>query len=273
MRRGGQGKAWYDAVMTSAPRGDRVLYCGDGQRTGAASYLCGVLSCAGIPFDHVASADPFPDGALDGVGAVILSDYPSRNFSAAQMNELCTAVRGGVGLLAIGGWESYVGRSAGYQHTPLADLLPVRLAGDDDRCNTWRPCVVAPGPAHPHEIADGLPLDRDLPCVTGFNTIDAAPGAAVVLEVRTHEARPAAGGIAFTPVVRHPLLVVGTSGSGRIACFASDVAPHWVGGLVDWGVPRIAVAAQGATPVEIGCFYAQLFEQMVRWVCGRTFAQ
>jgi len=250
-------------------REKKVLYCGDGVRAGAASYLCGVLSHAGIPFDHVPSAEPFPAGALDrGYGAVILSDYPSRNFSSAQLEALCTAVRGGVGLLMIGGWESYVGRSAGFQRTKLAELLPVRMAESDDRRNTWRPCVVAPGPAHPHEITDGLPLDRDLPCVTGFNAIDAAPDAATVLELRMHEARPAADGVAFAPVERHPLLVVGTSGSGRIACFASDVAPHWAGGLVDWGTPRIAVAAEGATPVEIGCFYARLFEQMVRWVLG-----
>jgi len=243
---------------------ERVLYCGDGARAGAASYLCGVLAHAGIPFDHVPSAEPLPDRALDGKGAVILSDYPSRLFSAAQMEALCAAVRGGVGLLLIGGWESYVGRSAGYQRSPLAELLPVRLAACDDRRNTWRPCVVEPGEAHP--ITDGLPLTRDLPCISGFNAFTAAPGATVVLHVGTYEAASGDGGAAFAPADRHPLLVVGTSGSGRVACYAGDVAPHWVGGLVDWGVPRIAAAADGATPVEVGCSYARLFERMVRWV-------
>ena len=253
---------------TSPPR-HRVLYCGDGAREGAARYLCGVLSHAGIPFDHVPSAEPFPGGALGrGYGAVILSDYPSRNFSVAQLEALCEAVHGGLGLLMIGGWESYVGRGAGYQSTPLAALLPVLLSAEDDRHNSWRPCVVVPGPAHPHEITVGLPLDRDLPCLTGFNAIDAAAGAAVLLEVRVHEARPSADGVAFTPVGRHPLLVVGSAGAGRIACYAGDVAPHWVGGLVDWGVPRIAAAADGSAAVEIGCLYARLFERSVRWVLG-----
>jgi len=259
--------------MASAPRDDRVLYCGDGLRTGAASYLCGVLAHAGIPFDHVASADPFPEGALEGAGAVILSDYPSRNFSPAQLDALCAAVHGGLGLLTIGGWESYVGRSAGYQRTKLAGLLPVVLSAEDDRRNTWRPCVVEPGPAHPHPITEGLPLDRDLPCVSGFNAFEARPGAAIVLEVGVYAASPAGGRAAFGPVTRHPLLVVGEAASGRIACYAGDVAPHWVGGLVDWGSPRIAAAADGSAPVEIGCCYARLFERMARWACGRLDAQ
>jgi len=248
----------------TSPPCRRALYCGDGQRAGAASYLCGVLANAGIPFDHVPSAEPFPEDPFGGVGAVILSDYPSSNFSTAQMEALCAAVRGGVGLLLIGGWKSYAGRGAGYRSSPLAELLPVRMAAGDDRHNTWRPCVVEPGEAHP--ITDGLPLTRDLPCVAGFNALAAAPGASVVLHVGVYEAAPGAGGASFTPVGRHPLLVVGASGSGRIACYAGDVAPHWVGGLVDWGVPRIAAAADSAAPVEVGCSYAQLFERMVRWV-------
>jgi hypothetical protein len=252
--------------MAQRAHGETVLYLGDGQRAGAASYLCGVLAHAGIPFDHVSSAEPPPGRAFERIGAVILSDYPARNFSTAQMEALCAAVRGGVGLLVIGGWESYVGRSAGYQRSPLAELLPVHLASDDDRRNTWRPCVVEPGEAHP--ITDGLPLARDLPCVAGFNSLAAAPGASIVLYIGMYEAAPGAGGAAFAPVGRHPLLVVGNGGAGRIACFASDVAPHWVGGLVDWGVPRIAAAAEGSAPVEVGCLYARLFERMVRWVRG-----
>jgi hypothetical protein len=256
--------------MAQRAHGEPVLYLGDGVRAGAASYLCGVLAHAGIPFDHISSAEPPPDRAFERIGAVILSDYPSRNFSAAQMDALCTAVRGGVGLLVIGGWESYVGRSAGYQLTPLAEFLPVRLAAVDDRRNTWRPCVVEPGEAHPHPITDGLPLAHDLPCVAGFNAFSAAPDASVVLYVGMYEADPGAGGAAFAPVGRYPLLVVGTGDAGRIACFASDVAPHWVGGLVDWGVPRIEAAAGGSAPIEVGCFYAQLFERMVRWVRTRA---
>jgi hypothetical protein len=260
----------YVPRMAERASSDRVLYLGDGSRTGAASYLAGVLAHAGIPFDHVPSAERLPAEALDrGVGAVVLSDYPSQNLGAHRLDALCRAIRGGLGLLAIGGWASYAARDGGYGRTPLAELLPVRLADGDDRVNTWRPCIVVPGDAHPHEITDGLPLERDLPCVTGFNAFEAAPHGAVVLRARRFSASRAADAVAFEPEDAHPLLVVGTAGAGRVACFASDVAPHWVGSLVDWGAPRIAARADGFNAVEVGCCYAALFERMVRWVRGR----
>jgi hypothetical protein len=255
--------------MNERSRRDRVLYLGDGAPRGAASYLAGVLSHAGIAFDHVSSAERMPSDAPErGLGAVILSDYPARNVAAPQMDALCRAVRGGLGLLMIGGWASFAGRDGGYAGTPLAGLLPVTLAPGDDRVNTWSPCVVEPGEAHPHAITSGLPLDRDLPCVTGFNALEAAPGARVVLRVRRSCASPSADGASFSPVDVRPLLVVGSSGEGRVACFASDVAPHWVGSLVDWGVPRVAAQADGFNPIEVGCHYARLFERMVRWILG-----
>jgi hypothetical protein len=38
-----------------------------------------------------------------------------------------------------------------------------------------------------------------------------------------------------------------------------DVAPHWVGGLVDWGRKRISAQSKEATAVEVGEYYATLF--------------
>jgi hypothetical protein len=248
---------------------ERVLYLGDGNRNGAASYLAGVLSRAGILFDHVPSAERFPEDAFDrDLGAVVFSDYPSRNIDSPQMDAICRAVSDGLGLLMIGGWASFVGRDGGYEHSPLAALLPVILSSSDDRCNTWRPCIVEPGEAHIHEITEALPLDRDFPCVTGFNAFEVKPGADVVLRVRRFRIFHDGDEKSFDFVDVHPLLVLGTHGRGRVACFASDVAPHWAGGLVDWGVPRINAQAEGFNPIEVGCFYAELFERMVRWVRG-----
>jgi len=253
--------------VTREIKGGRVLYLGDGNRNGAASYLAGVLSHAGISFDHVPSAERLPDGAFErDIGAVVLSDYPARNFDAPQMDALCRAVSDGLGLLMIGGWASFAGRDGGYEHTPLGALLPVLLSSSDDRCNTWRPCIVEPGEAHAHEIAEALPLDRDFPCVTGFNAFEAKPGARVVLRVRRFRTFHDGDVMSFDLVEVHPLLVVDTCGEGRVACFASDVAPHWVGSLVDWGIPRIRAQAEGFNPIEVGCCYAELFERMVRWV-------
>ena len=46
----------------------------------------------------------------------------------------------------------------------------------------------------------------------------------------------------------HPVLVIGTAGHGRAAAFASDIAPHWVGGFVDWGDSRVTAQAPAARP-------------------------
>jgi len=61
------------------------------------------------------------------------------------------------------------------------------------------------------------------------------------------------------------LLVVGSHGQGRVTAFTSDAAPHWVGGLVDWGDQRLTACADGANPIEVGNWYARLFVQMVAW--------
>ena len=56
---------------------------------------------------------------------------------------------------------------------------------------------------------------------------------------------------------------------GRVAAFATDVAPHWVGGLVDWGDRIITAQAPGANEVEIGNWYAELLANMVGWTAAR----
>jgi uncharacterized membrane protein len=54
-------------------------------------------------------------------------------------------------------------------------------------------------------------------------------------------------------------------GEGRTAAFASDAAPHWFGGFVDWGEKRISCSVAGAD-VEFGAFYAVFFNNLIRWI-------
>jgi hypothetical protein len=65
-----------------------------------------------------------------------------------------------------------------------------------------------------------------------------------------------------------PLLVVGRWGRGRVAALATDVAPHWVGGLVDWGAGRVAAQAPGAEAVEVGDLYARFVCQLMAWTAS-----
>ena len=66
----------------------------------------------------------------------------------------------------------------------------------------------------------------------------------------------------------HPLLVVGQHGQGRTAAIATDVAPHWVGGLVDWGNDRVTGRADGADEIEVGNLYAQFWKQLLSYVAA-----
>ena len=73
------------------------------------------------------------------------------------------------------------------------------------------------------------------------------------------------GDYQFTFHQRWPLLVVGQSGEGRVAALATDVAPHWVGGLVDWGRPRLTIDVANSF-IEVGSHYVKLFENLLMWL-------
>lgn len=256
---------------------DRILYAGDDHLAGAAAYLAGVLTHAGLAFDHVRGDAPLPRVPADAEPRLyILSDYPVKNLSHSASHRIMDAVEAGAGLLMIGGWESFHGACGEYHASPLAALLPVVLQASDDRVNVPQLCLVEK--CGEHAILEGLPLDHP-PSIGGYNRVRARAGAEVLLaarhvavEMHRREAPESAGGAAatwsFTPGEASPLLVVGRHGRGRVAAFTSDVAPHWVGGFVDWGPERVRARAPGAEPVEVGSHYARFFTRLVRWTMG-----
>ena len=250
--------------------GTPVLYLGDTSLDGAASYLAGVMKSSQIDFDYIDSATRFSDEAFNKkYSAVILSDYPASNFSAGQLELLKTNIMNGVGLLMIGGWESFVGQDGGYNKTVLKDILPVTMQEDDDRVNWWGPCIVEK--TNEHAIVTSLPLNTELPVVGGFNDVIAKGNAVTILSARKFAVSKAGNVFTFTSQGINPLLVVGTCGKGRVAAFMSDVAPHWVGGLVDWGKKRVAAQAKGGGAVEVGEYYAALFANIIRWTGNCEF--
>ena len=54
-------------------------------------------------------------------------------------------------------------------------------------------------------------------------------------------------------------------GRGRTAALATDVAPHWVGGLVDWGSRRVTAQAPRGEMIEVGQHYATFLTRLVEW--------
>lgn len=274
------------------------LYFGDDDMTRAAAYLSGVMTHFDIPYERVDSTQTPPDD-LDSTryDGYILSDYPRKNFKSGRLERLRDAVAEGAGLLMLGGWESYHGRLGEYHDSPLVDVLPVEMAKEDDRCNFAQPIMLFPTMQHP--ILDGLPWERP-PFIGGFNRItpkaagrtllsglvirfrivgedrvaDSMNESTVIVGNRIEERLSASlpGGDALFVTLKEtfPMLVVGQYGKGRVAAMATDVAPHWIGGFVDWGVKRITQELPDGGFIEVGADYAKFFAQLVRWIGERA---
>jgi len=240
----------------------RICYLGDDHLQGAAAYLAAVMTHFGLAYDYVPSAEsPNAAFAPRPYALYVVSDYPAARFREEQMARVADGVRAGSGLVMLGGWESFFGRLGEYHRTPLADVLPVSMLDADDRRNCAQPCLVRKVADHP--ILDGLPWDRP-PGIGGFNAISPKPGAQTLLQSVPFSVRCREGRFQFDAGEPAPLLVVGTCGDGRTAALATDVAPHWVGGLVDWGDRRVVQEVAGGF-IEVGDCYARFFRNLLVW--------
>lgn len=158
---------------------------------------------------------------LEAFDVVVLSDIGSNSFLLSdetflrsertpnKLGVLVEYVRGGGGLVMVGGYMSFTGIDgrARYGMSPLASVLPVTMLDHDDRIE--RPegveaCFDAPE----HAVLGGTP--PRWPALLGYNRLVAKPDATVVARAEGD-----------------PLLVVGAAGRGRAVAFASDLAPHW----------------------------------------------
>lgn len=244
-----------------------VLYLGDTSLDTAAAYLAGLMSLWGWKFDYVPSDQPLSDSWLDaGRPLFVVSDYPAARVSSDVQRRIVEQVAAGAGLLMIGGWESFHGLGGEWDGTPVADILPVAVDNRDDRLNCDLPVVVHRVRAHP--AVDGLPWDERPPVIGGLNRVVARPEAAVLLEAQQFDVNVRDDVFTFRAAERDVLLVVGQHFRGRTAALMTDVAPHWVGPLVDWGPKRVRAQAQGAPEIEVGSLYAQFLKQLLSWVAG-----
>jgi len=243
-----------------------VLYCGDTSLDGAAAYLAGLMTSWGWDFTYVAS-----DRQLSGsdvpqnCSLFILSDYSSSQIDLALQTQIVDRVQSGAGLLMIGGWESFHGLGGDWDGTPIADALPVDIADTDDRRNCDQPVFARPAKDAAHPITDGLPWSKRPPIIGGFNAFAPKPDSQTLLQAVRFEAQFDGGLLQMQQLSETPLLVTGTHGSGRAAALATDVAPHWIGPMVDWGTERITACADGAGEIEVGNLYAAFFHSLLSW--------
>jgi uncharacterized membrane protein len=240
----------------------RICYLGDDTLQGAAAYLAGIMSHFGLPYDHVASSES-PDGdfASRQYALYVVSDYPAARFREGQMAHVARCVAEGSGLVMLGGWESFFGRLGEYHRSPLADVLPVAMLDCDDRRNSAQPCLIEK--VADHALLEGLPWDRP-PGIGGYNAFTAKSKSQTLLRCVPFRVQTKGDDFKFRRGPSSPLLVVDTWGEGRTAALATDVAPHWVGGLVDWGGRRIVQEVPGGF-VEVGNWYAEFFRNLLVW--------
>jgi uncharacterized membrane protein len=173
-----------------------------------------------MPNHLVPERFPNTQERLSDYDVVILSDIGADTFllhpdtllrSQRRPNALKTIadyVASGGGLLMIGGFMSFsgFGGNACYHNTVLADVLPVRMLGHDDRVEC--PEGVNPSIAAAHPVTADLP--HDWPHFLGYQRLIAKEGSEVLLTVGAD-----------------PFLTLGQHGRGRTAAFASDCSPHW----------------------------------------------
>jgi uncharacterized membrane protein len=166
----------------------------------------------------------------------IIDDVDASGLNAASWRAIAERIRQGSGLMMIGGYHSF--GPGGFRDEPLAEVLPVDI-GPAQRQGFGEPLrddVHLPGPVrmqpsaplgtrHPIMQLDASDLTPDrrnlapwdaLPPLDGANRIargELKPNAQVLAEADDPN--------------RHPLLVAGQSGDGRVLAFAADSTWRW----------------------------------------------
>jgi uncharacterized membrane protein len=241
----------------------RVLILGELEAY--ARYLIAVTKNCGadflrLPPERLGEA-PAKLEELQAYDAVVISDAPAQNLDKERMELLKEYVKQGEGLGMIGGWWSFQGSNGNYHGTPVEEVLPVSCSPTDDRVNDPNGFKIIKKKDHP--ILEGLPW-HDSPTVCGYNAVTLKPGAELLLSMRRIESvgKDRVEGVRLAEE-EVPLLVVGKYGAGRTLAFTTDLSPHWVGGMVDWGAERKEV--EGA---ELGNLYLQFGCQLLKWLAG-----
>ena len=242
----------------------RVLYAGDSPVGGPANYLLGVLKFMGAKTTHVPpSQSLYPASFEKKYDVILFSDYSAKQCSRETQLRLMTAIEGGMGFAMIGGWGSFSGPFGGWRESILEKLLPVECLDRDDRVNF--PGGAAFVVKERHAVLGNF-SNRHLPVICGLNHVVPREHAKVVLAVRRilHEKK------IRLEEKEYPLLVVNAGPGMRTAVFASDCAPHWCGGMVDWGAKTLKLPVAPKIRIQVGDAYVRFLSSVVRWLAKKS---
>ncbi|MDD5066586.1 MAG: glutamine amidotransferase [bacterium] len=226
----------------------KILFLGE-KAEGSAEYVRDCLLELGHDVVHFGFDQKIPD-FKDNYNAIIVSDYPSKEISSGQSKAIIKMVENGSRFIMIGGWGSFNGKGNSYYGHPLADCLPVILSPKDDRNNVPQGLVIFPDP----DLHTDMPINwLEPPIVCGYNAAMPKDTAQVLVWMKPVQT----DGSKIMLKKPVPLVIKNFFGKGvSIACL-TDLAPHWCGGLVDWGSRRLGLAH-----VEIGDMFI-LFVQLL----------
>jgi uncharacterized membrane protein len=230
-----------------------ILFMGDDDLQGAASYLGGAMIHLKHHFKHVPSVEAVSVKDLRNIQLLILSDYCADRLSTEVENLILQNVRQGMSLWMIGGWDSFCGQNGGYEKSRIGAILPLMQMRSDDRMNSpypWAMMLSNPEASTPYHELQFDPA----PCLAGLNKTCLAPDAELILETKQLVLEKKTM-LLSQDVETLPLLACRYEDQGKVLAFASDLAPHWAGGFVDWGSERIAVRDQRIAEIEVGDQY------------------
>jgi uncharacterized membrane protein len=173
---------------------------------------------------------------------LIFDNFPYGLYlNPAYLETIRVFVKEGGGFAFIGGPKAF--DITGYGSTPMAEILPVKLAGGEAyrRDSPIGVKITRIGTAHPITRDDeGNPsgLWQEMPSLDGFNVLEAKDSGSVLLESGSAPVRP--------------LLTVGSYHKGRVLVLATDDSWKWYMGMVARG--------------KGGWAYLRLMQRMVRWL-------
>jgi uncharacterized membrane protein len=200
--------------------------------------------------------------------AIILSDFSADHVSSEAQRRIIKQVEQRTGLLMIGGWGSFSGPYGGWRGSLLEGILPVTCLGRDDRMNFPSGALMV--------VKDRLPMFGTLsfdstPVICGLNELRPKKKSRVLLTVRkiANKGNPASRGFRLSlDPKEYPFLVVDADPRKRVAALATDLAPHWCGGLLDWGKKHKILPVSDKIKIEVGERYIQFVASLIRWLAG-----
>jgi Putative glutamine amidotransferase len=186
-------------------------------------------------------ADSIGSGSQDSANkydVVILDDVDALGISAGSWRAMAERVREGAGLMMLGGYHSF--GPGGFRETPLADVLPINI-GPAQRQSFGEPLREDVHLNGPVKMRPAAPLGLQHPIMqiteAGGRGQGATAGANGWAELTPleganrfspNELKPNAQVLAEADSPdRHPLLVAGQSGDGRVLAFAGDSTWRW----------------------------------------------